>query len=95
MREYKIINAPKRVESKVVCNKCGATYDDEKSEYGYETWQWDTIHYFKINFGYGEIHDLESWSFDLCEKCIEEITSTFKIKPNIADMSPFGEELST
>jgi hypothetical protein len=87
MREHKIINAPKVIESKVVCNKCGLEYDDEKSEHGYEEWQWDTIHAFKVEFGYGSKHDLEKWNFDLCENCIEELVSTFKI-----DKTCFYEE---
>lgn len=94
MREYKTINTQKRVESKVICNKCGMTYDDDVSEYGYEEWQWDTIYPFKVEFGYSSKYDLQRWSFDLCENCIDEIVSTFKIKPTIIDTDPFGEDIS-
>lgn len=89
MREYKEINTKKLVESKLVCNKCGLTYDDEKSEHDYEEWQWETMFPFKIHFGYSTKHDLENWEFDLCEKCIEEIVSTFKIQPKVENYDPF------
>ena len=82
MREKNYINLlDKYVETKVVCNRCGLTFDDTNSQYGYEEWQWDTIHEFDIEFGYGSKHDLDGWTFDLCEDCIEEIVTTFKIKP--------------
>jgi hypothetical protein len=91
MREHKIINSPKVVESKVICNKCGMTYDEETFDpempQGYEEWQWDTIHAFKVDFGYGSKHDMEQWNFDLCEGCIEELASTFKV-----DKTCFYEE---
>lgn len=89
MREHKVVPTQKLVESKVVCNKCGLTYDNENSEFGYEEWQWATIYPFKTEFGYGSSHDLENWSFDLCEKCIEEIASTFKINPKVEVYDPF------
>jgi len=81
MRTHKLIASQELVENKVVCNKCGLTFDDEKSPHGYEVWQWDAIHHFAVEFGYGSDHDLHAWTFDLCEDCIEEVVSTFKIKP--------------
>ena len=93
MREHKAIPSQQLVESKVVCNKCGMTYDEETSEFGYEEWQWDTIHAFKVEFGYGSGHDMERWSFDLCEDCLEEFFATFKIKPYVISTDPLENQL--
>ena len=81
MRECKYIDTKKLVESKVSCNRCGLTYDADTHDY--EEWQWETIFPFKLHFGYSTKHDLENWEFDLCEKCIEEIVSTFKTQPKV------------
>lgn len=32
-----------------------------------------------VEFGYGSEHDGETWSFDLCDVCVEEFVSKFKI----------------
>lgn len=93
MREYKTISVSKLVESKVTCNRCGMVYDDENSIHGYEEWQWDSIHAFSVDFGYGSHHDMEKWKFDLCETCIEEFVNTFKVKVQKLGTDPFGDEL--
>jgi len=98
MREYTAVKVDKLVEAKVTCNKCGMIYDNETFDpempQGYEEWQWDTIHAFKVDFGYGSSHDMERWKFDLCENCIEELVDSFKIKAQKLGTDPFGEELS-
>ena len=93
MRKFKLKEKLMNVKTEVkrICNNCGLEYDDEKSEFGYETWQWDTIHHFIIHFGYGSLHDMEHWHFDLCEKCIDEITSKFKVPVQIAGEDSLGE----
>lgn len=56
------------------CNKCGQETD--LTNY----WSYD-LHQIVIGFGYGSKHDGDHWVFDLCEKCIEEFTSSFKYPP--------------
>lgn len=93
MRKFKLITRTMPVKTEVsrICNNCGMTYDNEKSKDGYETWQWDTIHHFIIHFGYGSSHDMEHWHFDLCERCIDEMASKFKVPAQIAGEDSFGE----
>jgi hypothetical protein len=43
----------------------------------------DTFQSFQLNFGYGSKFDEQTWTFDLCEKCLEEFIHTFQIKPDI------------
>ena len=80
MKEYKLRQVNKLFESKRTCNRCEMVYD---LEFFLEDWRIDHIHEFKIFFGYGSKYDEETWRFDLCEKCIEEIVGDFKIKPEI------------
>ena len=87
MREYKKVNTKKLVVSKLVCNRCGLEYNTEERDF--EEWQWKTIFPFKVHFGYSTKHDLENWEFDLCEKCIEEIVSAFKVAPTIESYDPW------
>lgn len=43
----------------------------------------DTFQSFQLNFGYGSKFDEQTWTFDLCEKCLEEFIHTFQIMPDI------------
>ncbi len=79
MRTYHTSMQPQLFESKVMCNKCGFTMDLEKTEY--EEFMVDTIHSFKVGYGYASLHDEEFYQFDLCENCLEELYKTFKIPP--------------
>lgn len=58
-----------------ICNKCGKKFEYDEGLCG---WQ-NLVHKFVIKFAYGSKYDYERWDFDLCEDCIEEIVSTFKI----------------
>lgn len=83
MRTYKTIMYPKQFESRIVCNKCGHEMDLDKEEY--EEFMTDTIHEFKVSYGYGSEHDLQSYSFDLCENCLDELYRSFKVPPQVDD----------
>lgn len=77
MRKYKTYNVPKNFEIFIQCNMCGKEMDCEKIEY--EEFMTDTIHNFKVVYGYSEENDGEIWNFDLCSGCIKDIVKNFKI----------------
>lgn len=83
MRTYRTIMHPTPFESKIVCNKCGREMDLETREY--EEFMTDLIHKFKIVYGYASDRDGTTCQFDLCEQCLDELYSTFKIPPQIDD----------
>lgn len=63
----------------IICNCCGKEF---KPEDDYPCWA-NTVHGFSIDFEYGSKHDMDNWSFDLCDDCIEKITKRFKIPVKI------------
>ena len=85
MRILKSVLVEKERTTSIVCNKCGMSFDCK------DDFATNLIHNFNIKFGYGSEHDFEEWSFDLCEKCIDELTNSFKIKPARFDLGAFGE----
>lgn len=82
MREYELVEKTVRdFEPKsVTCNKCGKTKELHGEDYEKE-WEAEGFKSFHCSFGYGSKFDMEDWKFDLCESCLEELVSTFKIKP--------------
>jgi len=86
MKILKSIMVEKAETVAIVCNKCGTQFDCEKDLAA------NLIHGFHIQFCYGSKHDLEEWYFDLCEKCIDKLTGSFKIKPTKLEIGPFGEQ---
>jgi hypothetical protein len=81
MREYQNKTTVQKFLTKKICNKCGNALDPEK--YELEEWMMDFIHSIEIYFGYGSGFDTEHWSFDLCEKCLVEFTSSFMIPKTV------------
>ena len=77
MRKYKTINAPTVVETSITCNKCGKVYDLEEQDL--EEWQAFFIHELTVRFGYASKFDGDTWNFDLCENCLEEMALSFII----------------
>lgn len=76
MKTFKDETVIQQVVDTMTCNRCGndITMYDDKLEFD---------HYFGYNstkFG-----DLTQVTFDLCEECIFEITTTFKIAPKVID----------
>jgi hypothetical protein len=57
----------------IVCNRCG------KEVIAYNGMCGTCTHNFEIQFGWGSKRDTDIWKFDLCEKCLEDFVSTFKI----------------
>ena len=73
----------KKMENKIIvsakCNKCGKTL---KVENGYIAEGAISI---SERWGYFSKKDLEQHSFELCEKCYDEIVSQFKIPVTISE----------
>lgn len=92
MREYKEKSITNKVNTKVVCNGCGMTFDLEKNDM--EEWQFTCMHPFQVYFGYSERNYPHKWEFDLCEDCIEKIVSQFKVPVTKTNIDCWGEELS-
>jgi hypothetical protein len=75
MRKIEKKNIPVEIVTEILCNKCGKSFNVVDFE------NTNLIDSFKIVFGYGSRFDGEQWSFDLCNNCIIEMVSTFKIPP--------------
>lgn len=67
---FDVKNVPLCVD--VVCNRCGESC---KSGYGF-------VHAaVQVTWGYASNKDGVSQAWDLCEKCHDEVTATFKVRP--------------
>ena len=69
----------------ITCNMCEKSdiYSDEKETADAMRNVFIDSHYhsFDMKFSYGSRYDLETWSFDLCENCLEKLTNSFPIPP--------------
>jgi hypothetical protein len=65
---------------RIVCNRCG------QEHLGSEEWMQENIHPIQVMFGYTSEHDGIAWKFDLCEECLIEFCTTFKIPPEKKDI---------
>lgn len=73
------MEAYKKAKEEVIhCYKCGKS-DVVTDE---DCWTKEQYQHFSVSFGYGSKHDLESWSWTLCEDCLVDIIRTFKHVPN-------------
>lgn len=78
MRRYQKVKVTeeKYVVDSVVCNKCGKEIPIRHDEFDQEG-----IYGFSVCFGFGSKYDLEKWSWDLCESCLEDLVFSFKHMP--------------
>jgi hypothetical protein len=83
MREYKMQERVEydKVDLSATCNCCGEhfTYDPNKPIT--KAWQ-NKVHNFEFSGQYGSTYENLNVQFDLCDKCLEQIFSTFKYKPD-------------
>lgn len=56
----------------IQCDRCG------KQAKGFDEVMWSDITTINIQYTFGSNKDGDRWSMDLCDKCIEEITESFK-----------------
>jgi hypothetical protein len=61
------------ISNTVTCNKCGNTIEPNTSE---------NMSSISLGFGYWSKFDMEHWSFDICDNCLEDVIKTFKIAPD-------------
>jgi hypothetical protein len=74
MRTNKSITKhPERSVEKIICNGCGKVAKHLDCT---------DITPVDIDFSYGSEHDGYSWSFDLCDTCVKDIVSKFKVPVN-------------
>lgn len=59
-----------KVITKITCNACGKSAKHPDCT---------DITPVDIDFSYGSIHDGQTWSFDLCDPCAEDIVKRFKV----------------
>lgn len=78
MRKY---NEGKLVS--ITCNKCGTVENVSNDEHG---WKAEPFREFDLVYGYGSVlYDFSGVRFDLCEHCIKEIVSEFRIEAESRD----------
>jgi len=82
MYKYKeeSVTETKKVATEVICNKCGKVEKagETDDEIGYFVHDMTSL---ILGFGYGSCYDTDVWKMELCDKCIEEFVSSFKIAP--------------
>jgi len=73
-KEEKVV---KNIVTSTICNCCGKSENATKDGFDFSD-----ITPIDISFQYGSKYDTEIWEFDLCDECVEQITSTFKFVPD-------------
>lgn len=75
MKEHENQNTVVERLVSITCDKCGLkSKTDLTLPVGIDPY-FDTI---KVHWGYGSKHDLETWEYDLCEKCLEDMFKELK-----------------
>ncbi len=77
MKKFKSIKIDAIDTETIFCNMCG--YEISKDDYGYYSSYFDTA----FRWNYPSKFDNEVHSFQLCEKCYENLISNFKLPPTI------------
>ena len=81
MRKTQPITVVQNYVSEISCNMCGKKINiiEEKVE----DWQLDYFHNFAIHYGYGSSKDGESYLFDICEDCLDNIIKQFVVPVSV------------
>jgi len=80
MRKYKKIEK-KIIETKQILTKATCDFCKKEFKINKDLNSAEELTSFYIKFGYGSKYDMETWYFDICDKCAEELKN--KYKPNI------------
>lgn len=83
MIKYKKVQKEDIEIEDIICNKCGKSMNTECGFIGLEDAK-VRGHYSSTN-----LKDYHTYSFSLCEECLEQLFNTFKISVDISD--PFTE----
>jgi hypothetical protein len=86
MKKYKQKKTIELIETDRVCNKCGISINIEDNDY------LNRISSVDICFGYGSMNDGSKWSFDICDDCLEQIVSEFKIPVRVTGHGDYFKE---
>ena len=79
MKQYKKVLEEVDQLEKCFCNQCGKEIPSALNVMaGHPDYQ-----HFRLQWGYASTRDMETWSFDLCEFCLEKIIESFKIPAEI------------
>jgi len=67
----------------ITCNKCGKAEDVSDDEHG---WKAEAFREFDLVYGYGStLYDMSGVRFDLCEHCVKDLVTDFKIAADSRD----------
>src|SRR5690625_564555 len=67
----------------ITCNKCGKVEDVSDDEHG---WKAEAFREFDLVYGDGStLYDMSGVRFDLCEHCVKDIVTDFKIAAGVRD----------
>ena len=83
MKEYEeiVVEEVKEIPKSITCNKCGKRSELSGSKHERD-WELNLYQYFYCHFGYGSKFDMDTWEFDLCEKCLIDFIRTLKHLPD-------------
>lgn len=70
------------VAKTITCNKCGKSADIKEGDYSDLHFKREEFPTIELSFGYGSKWDMERWSFNLCEECLETFVESFVHKPD-------------
>lgn len=84
MKITKIVNRDVEEIDDLVCNLCGGTLKQIISTDG--MYNFCGLEEVSMNCGYGSLNDGTTFTFSLCEKCVEELMSKFKIPAEKEDI---------
>lgn len=80
------------IPDSIICNKCGREFKYDHYDNGYKTFhnysensQMEFHHYEDVGGYYSLIGDFIEFKFDICDKCMIEFMTTFKIAPEFRD----------
>jgi len=85
MRKTKTVKVNTKVLTDVICDSCGKSckvyLDINRRAFGFE---YMTL---SATWGYNSKKDLEKWSADICEQCVDEKFKFIKFKKEDYDIS--------
>lgn len=94
--EEKVQTVKYLIKDKIVCNKCGREFVYDYYDNGHrvlndyiENAQMEFHNFSDTGGYYSKIGDMTSYSFDICDDCLIELMTTFKIAPSFKDNAEY------
>lgn len=88
MKVTKIVQKDVEEVDDLICNLCGETLKQIISTDG--MYNFCGLEEVSMNCGYGSLNDGTTFTFSLCEKCVEELMSRFKVPAEVYDVWDIG-----